>query len=129
MATKIRGREALIARMRGIPAPVRIAARDALARERVLLEEQIRSAAPRDHGDLAASVRSYDVSSGEKISAVVTAGETEDPEKKYKARAIEFGRPDMEAQPFFFPTYRAFKRPMKARVSRAIKTALKKYWS
>lgn len=42
------------------------------------------------------------------------------------ARAIEFGRHDAPAQPFFWPVYRLTKRSWKSRIARAAKKAIAK---
>lgn len=44
----------------------------------------------------------------------------------FYARFLEFGTRMMQAQPFFFPTYRANKRNYRTRMSRAAKKALKR---
>lgn len=40
--------------------------------------------------------------------------------------AIEFGTENMSAQPFFWPTYRLKKRPLRARLNRRAKKAIEK---
>lgn len=122
-------RKRAIARMRAIPAAVRIAVRDQMNVERVGLEEAIRAAVPVDQGDLKASVRSYDGSNGERIRGVIVEGETSDPSQKRKARAVEFGRSDMAAQPHFFPTYRGRKKKIASRLMKAARDAIKRVLS
>lgn len=115
--------------MRLIPPAVRAAARNGLDSEAAFLVEQIRPNVPKDEGELADSLEWHRNPRGDKISVVVTEGRNQegDPAGR-KARAVEFGRPDMEAQPHFFPTYRAHKRKMQNRIQKAVRTAIRRIW-
>lgn len=92
--------------------------------------------APRDEGDLAASIKSEAVITGVNPSAKVVAGEDEMPAK---ARWAEFGtaprpqkgqfegtmHPGTAATPFMFPAYRLLRKRAVSRIGRAIRTALR----
>ncbi len=123
---KFANKSRVLERMRKIPVAARIEAREELRKQAAFLSEQIRSAAPVDEGQLRDSVEWHDSPRNDRLSVVVTAGVTTDPDLVRKARAVEFGRPDMEAQPFFFPTYRAYRRRIRAAIGRAIKRGIKK---
>lgn len=129
------GRERLARRLRQLPVEARIAARDSLDEQAAYLTEQIRSAVPRDEGDLAASVEWHRSPSRARIRVVITEGlgQEGDP-KNRKAHAVEFGRPDssesgfMEPQPHFFPTYRANKRKMQNAIQKRVREAIRRMW-
>ena len=46
----------------------------------------------------------------------------------FYARWVEFGTSEQEAQPFFFPAYRLNKKPIEARIKRAVTKAIKDEW-
>lgn len=120
------GKARIIARMKAIPVAIRIAMREELDKQAAFLVERIRPNVPRDHGDLADSLEWHRAQRSDRLSVIITEGETNDPEKKRKARAVEFGRPDMAAQPHFYPTYRANKKPINAALRRAVKRSVQK---
>jgi hypothetical protein len=122
-------RAAVIRRLAAIPQAVRAAARDGVNIEAAFMAERIRSRVPRDEGELAASVEWHPNPRLDKIGAVVTEGrgQENDPLNR-KARAIEFGRPDAEAQPHFFPTYRAEKRAVQNRIQKRVRSAIGRIW-
>lgn len=129
---RFRGKEALLRRMQAIPLQARLAARDELRVQAGKLVEAIRPNVPRDEGDLAASLEWHDQSATAtaglgRITVVVTEGANDDTQGR-KARAVEFGRPDMAAQPHFFPTYRANKRKIQNAVQRKARAAIRKLW-
>jgi hypothetical protein len=115
--------------MAAIPPAVRVAAREGLDEQSAFFVEQVRPRVPREHGDLADSLEWHRNLRGDKISNVITEGRNQpkDP-KNRKARAVEFGRPDMAAQPHFFPTYRANKRKMSNAVMKKVRTVIRKLW-
>ena len=120
-------RKRAIARLRAIPPSVRAAARAELDVQAAFLVEQIRPNVPKEHGDLAASLEWHRSPRRDKIVNVITEGRNQPGDDKgRKARAVEFGRPDMAAQPHFFPTYRANRKRMRAAVMRAVRAAIKK---
>lgn len=99
------------------------------------LTEAIRRRVPVDDGDLRDSVQwakglpKGKLSDGSvreagaqaDLSVRVVAGD----KRSFYAPFVEFGSRDTPAQPFFFPTYRALKRKLKARLSRAVGKAVK----
>jgi HK97 gp10 family phage protein len=123
---KFINRARVLGRMKALPVAVRIAARESLDKRAAFLVEAIRPRVPRDQGDLAESLEWHRSPRSDRITVVVTEGVTDDPEKKRKARAVEFGRPDMAAQPHFYPTYRANKKKMRRDVFADIRKAIKK---
>jgi hypothetical protein len=120
-------KQKVLSLMARIPADVRRVAREAVDEQAAYLVEQIRPAVPRDHGDLADSLEWRRSPRMDKIAVVITEG-AKDETLGRKARAVEFGRPDMQAQPHFFPTYRANKRKMRNAINRRIRTAIRKIW-
>lgn len=112
----------LLARFQAIPKEIKGEVRVAMAQNRTELVDAIKARVPVDEGDLRDTVRSYDASDDSRIRAVVVEGEG----METKARAQEFGRPDMEAQPHFFPTYREKKRKFRNRVARAASKGAKR---
>jgi HK97 gp10 family phage protein len=112
---RFRGKAQALARFKAIPAAIKGEVRVAMAENRAELVEAIKARVPVDEGELRDTVRSYDASDEARIRSVVVEGEGMEP----KARAQEFGRPDMEPQPHFFPTYREKKRKFRNRLARA----------
>lgn len=127
------GRDRLIRRMREIPVVARSAARDSLDSQAAFLVEQIRPNVPRDEGDLADSLEWHRSPSRARIRVIITEGANDDTLGR-KARAVEFGRPAsaesgaMEAQPHFFPTYRANKRKIQNAIQKAVRDAIRRIW-
>lgn len=139
---KVQGARRLARKIAAMPAAARVeisAALEASANELVALQ---RAAAPRDEGDLVASVDwnwggrgiAGELRGDARLSAVITAGgplttkpvrNGVDVEYDY-ALGQEFGTQDMPANPFFFPAYRLIKRRVRARISRAIRKAARK---
>lgn len=120
-------KQKVLSLMARIPADVRRVAREAVDEQAAYLVEQIRPAVPRDQGDLADSLEWRRSPRIDRIGVVITEGAKDDTQGR-KARAVEFGRPDMEAQPHFFPTYRANKRKMRNAINRRIRAAIRKIW-
>lgn len=79
--------------------------------------------APRDRGDLERSIVYYQVTGtvGAGIVWRVAAGD----DKAFQARWVEFGTPNMAAQPFFYPSYRALRRLIRSRQVRAFRQGMK----
>ncbi len=120
-------KERVLALMAKLPAEVRAEARAAVDEQAAFLVEQIRPNVPRDHGDLAESLEWHRNSKIEKLGVVITEGANDDTQGR-KARAVEFGRPDMEAQPHFFPTYRANKRKMQNAIQKRVRGRIRRIW-
>lgn len=78
--------------------------------------------APKDDGDLIDSLDVYAVAGFQGLKWRVTAGD----EKAFYARMVEFGTPRNAASPFFYPAYRAVRRALKSRMTRAIRKVVKR---
>lgn len=88
---------------------------------RIVHEAQYRLA-PEQEGDLKDSLTYYAVVGFNGLRWRVTAGD----EKAFYARMIEFGTPRNAASPFFYPAYRAVRRGLRARMSRATRKAIQR---
>lgn len=77
--------------------------------------------APREQGDLIASITFYARLDGEGLVWIVQAGD----EKAFYPKWVEFGHDKAAARPFFYPTVRALRRRVKARVTRAWRAGIK----
>ena len=152
MSKKVQNRERLLKRLEEIPKEVRAAIRPAIEQGAREIADMARNLAPRDSGDLQNSigytfgdykpensnVRGVSVGqAGDKdLTAIIHAGDA----RAFYARWVEFGvansweiggrfegatHPGFSAQPFFFPSYRANKRKVKNRISRATTKAVK----
>lgn len=123
----------VLQRLRRLGPAIRAEARNALGDEAQFLVDQIRPNVPVDDGpgggELRDSLEWHRNPRGDKIGVVITEGlgQEGDP-KNRKARAVEFGRSDMAAQPHFYPTYRAHKRKMKNRVMRRVRAVIRSIW-
>lgn len=73
-------------------------------------------------GDLRDSLAYYAVPGFQGLKWRITAGD----EKAFYARMVEFGTPRNTASPFFYPAYRAVRRALKSRMSRAIRKVIKR---
>lgn len=119
-------------RMKRIPENVRRAAQEVIDANAADLVATQKSFVPVDEGDLRESIRTFPLG-GLRVGAVVKAGgaTTTRPVRNGisvtfdYALAQEFGTENMQANPFFFPAYRLNKRKHKARVTRAIKKAIR----
>jgi hypothetical protein len=127
------GKARALNRMRQIPPAVRRVAREAVDEQAAFLVEQIRPNVPKDEGDLANSLNWRRSLRGDRIGAIITEGANDETLGR-KARAVEFGRPAsaesgaMEAQPHFFPTYRANKRKMQNAIQKRIRATIARIW-
>lgn len=147
---KITGRESLLAKMAKMPPAVRSAVKQALAQGADETQADMKRLAPKKTGALAESIvqtwgggkvrySSLSGDSGEPgdpdLSVRISAGNS----KVRYAHLLEFGtaphknggmfegtqHPGTSAQPFFFSSFRANKRRVRARMSRAASKALK----
>lgn len=126
---------ALLARLDKIPEAIKTATRAKLEEQGAFLVDQIKPAVPYDENDrdgihLRDSVEWHPNPAPEKIGIIVTEG-TNDATLGRKARAVEFGRGGenpMEAQPHFFPTYRAWKKKINSRVLSAGRKVIRELW-
>lgn len=153
MARSLANLERLKARIAAMPAAIKPAIRSALeqnADELVALQKNL---VPTRTGKLAGSIRKrsgdrdlsvqvvaggsvtmkalartarYDGEGHEDLGSgfLIPAGDDAAVSYDY-ANAVEFGTEKMAAKPFFFPAYRALKKRMKARTSRAALKAIK----
>ena len=77
---------------------------------------------PEADGDLRESLAYYAVPGFQGLKWRVTAGD----EKAFYARMVEFGTPRNAASPFFYPAYRAVRRALKSRMTRAVRKVIKR---
>lgn len=130
MATRVIGLAELRARFARIPVKVRVAAKVAIdhgADELIAFQRRLVSV---DEGILIASIRKepgrHELSvfiraGGPTTTKAVRAGV--DASYDY-AMAIEFGTRKMHARPFFYPAYRASRKRIRGRITRAMKKAI-----
>lgn len=126
----------LLAKMARIPDGLKDVLIPKLDEQGQFLVDQIRPIVPisedENPGELRDSLEWHRNPNPGKISVVVTEGynQPNDPENR-KARAVEFGRGGdnpMEAQPHFYPTYRAHKKKMASRVMSAGRKWIRQIW-
>lgn len=139
MATgaRIIGLEKLQKKLNAMPKSVKQEIRKALEQSAEEIVSLARNLVPVDKGDLRDSIGwTYgDVPKGSislgsvraseltgDLTITVYAGNS----KAFYARWQEFGTQKMQAQPFFYPAYRALRRRAKGRVTRATNKAAKK---
>lgn len=139
MATgaRIIGLEKLQKKLNAMPKSVKQEIRKALEQSAEEIVSLAKSLVPVDKGDLRDSIGwTYgDVPKGSialgsvraseltgDLTITVYAGNNE----AYYARWIEWGTQNMQAQPFFFPSYRALRKRSRSRISRSINRAAKK---
>ncbi|HYD66171.1 HK97-gp10 family putative phage morphogenesis protein [Azospirillum sp.] len=153
MAARTKGRDRLLTKMRALPSEVRSAIKQALAEGADEITDMQRRLVPKQSGDLAKSIGSTfgkyraENANVRGVSAFAGAG---DPDltvtihagdaKAYYASFVEFGtaphvnggkfkgtqHPGTAPQPFFFPAYRALRKRVKSRITRATNRAAKK---
>lgn len=149
MATKIRGRERLLAKMKALPPQVRSAIKQALAQGADEITNMQKRLVPVDSGDLRDSIAQTWGAGKVRYSSLNAGAETGDPDltvrlsagnsKVRYAHLVEFGtaphinggkfagsqHPGTAAHPFFFPAYRALRKRVKSRITRATNKAAK----
>lgn len=131
----VEGLDRLKARFDAIPVKVREAATKALEESAEEIVQTMRSFAPVDEGELRDSIG---WTWGDAPKGTLTIGTVGGREygtlritiyagggDAFHARFQEFGTVKMAAHPFFFPAWRARKRRIRARISRAISKAIK----
>lgn len=148
---KLSRRENLLAKMAAMPPAVRSAIRQALAEGADMIADEARRLAPKDTGKLRDSIKQTwgggkarysslaggtDGGGDPDLTVIISAGNSG---VRY-AHLVEFGtaphlngglfagsrHPGTAPQPFFYPAYRANRRRVKARISRATTRAVKK---
>lgn len=112
-----------VARMGRIPDKVKRRINAANEKSAEELAALITRLAPKDEGDLIASIRYFEVTrtAGGGITWRVTAGD----DTAYYARFIEFGNGTVPARGFFYPSVRAIRRLIRNRQLRAFRQGLK----
>lgn len=88
-----------------------------------LLAAMITRLAPKDEGDLIASIRYFEVTGT--VGGGITWRVTEGDDTAFYSRMVEFGGKNRAAKPHFFPSYRALRRSIRNRQLRAFKQGLK----
>lgn len=151
MATKIDGRERLLAKMRALPNEVRSAIKQALAEGADEIQEMQKRMAPVGAtGNLRDSIVQTWGGGKVRYSSLAATSEAGDPDLSVRISAgnsgvryahhVEFGtaphinagkfpgtyNPGTAARPFFYPAYRALRKRVKSRVTRATTKAAKK---
>jgi HK97 gp10 family phage protein len=150
MATKLEGRKRLLAKMAALPAEVRSAIKQALAEGADEITDMQKRLAPVKTGDLRNSIVQTWGGARVRYSSLSAAAGAGDPDltvrlsagngKVRYAHLIEFGtaphinggkfagsqHPGTKAQPFFYPPYRALRKRVKSRITRATTKAAKK---
>lgn len=151
MANKVIGTERLVRKLRALPEAVKREMRAAIAAGAAEVVSLAKSLVPVDDGDLRESigwtwgeppkgsitlgqVRGAKAAAG--LIATIYAGDS----KAYYARFVEFGtaphinggiypgtqHPGTSAQPFFYPAYRAVRKRIRSRVTRATNKAARR---
>ena len=149
MPTRVENREKLLAKMAALPGSVRSAIKQALAESADELTAMQKRFAPKRTGALADSITQ--TWGGGKVAHATLGGggQAGDPDLTVRisagnkrvryAHLVEFGtaphivggrfkgalHPGTNAKPFFFPPYRALRKRMKSRITRATNKAAK----
>ncbi len=133
---RFQGKERAMKRLADMPVGIKEAVRDRLDIEGADLVEFIKPLVPISEdeipGELRDSVEWHRTPRTDRIGVVVTEGynQPNDPQNR-KARAVEHGRggaKPMQAQPHFFPSYRARKKGIKSRVMSAGRKVIRSMW-
>ncbi len=147
---KLSRRENLLRKMAAMPSAVRSAIKQALAQGADEITDEMERLAPKRTGKLRKSITQTWGGGKVRYSSLAgTAGEAGDPDLSVRisagngevryAHLVEFGtaphlnggtfagsrHPGTSPQPFFFPAYRANRRRVKSRISRATTKAVK----
>jgi len=132
----IQGRAALERKMKRMPVIAKKLIKAAMEQSADEIVALMKSLAPVDSGALRDSIgwtwgRAPSGSSiaatvksqlGSEMTITVYAGDDD----AFWARWVEFGRQDMQAQPYFYVSYRAKRRRVKSRISRSVTKAAKR---
>lgn len=100
------------------------------------IAENMRNAAPKDEGNLAASIRVKDISkvtyATARLAVKVLGGGPRTLRRSGRsgqvydyALAIEFGNREHRAQPFFYPTYRRYRSPFPESFRETVEQSIK----
>lgn len=131
--SRVLGVELLRKKLTALPKAARVELQDSLTKSAEIIANQQRSLVPVDQGALLASIEVTPFSRGG-IGAIITAGgpTTTKPVREGQsatydyALAVELGRQDQLAEPFFYPGFRAKKAGARSRAARAVKKAVAK---
>lgn len=132
MAKGVQGLDALNRKLKRMPAEAKAEIGKALNEGADRVVTLARSLAPRDSGDLVSSIRKQPGRHELAIDVVAggqqTMREVREGSGVYYdyAMAQEFGTENHPANPFFYPAWRALKKSIRARLSRAYRDAAKK---
>lgn len=116
--------------LKRIPPRVKKAAAAALTEGATKMVASMNTLVPRDSGKLASTIRMEMDADGLAVTIRAGGPATTKPvrdgaDKTYDyALAQEFGTEDKPAHPFFWPSYRLFKKPVRAKVKRLMKKAI-----
>lgn len=119
MATKIEGLDKLKAKLARIPVETKREIKAALEKSADELVAMQGRLVPVDTGDLSDSIQSKP--GRHDLAVEVSAGGGD----AFYGHFVEFGTVNTPAQPFFFPAYRALRRRIRGRITRATKKAAK----
>jgi HK97 gp10 family phage protein len=117
---RVTGLEALKARIDRIPADSRAAIQAELQRSAADVVALQKTLAPVDEGDLSSSIKTEP--GRHELAVNIVAGGPEAPHAVH----VETGTSSMDAQPFFFPGWRAMRKTIKRRLARAAGKAARK---
>lgn len=131
---KVANRERILARMRAMPAGVEAEARQVLKVTVDELQAALKRAAPvgsefeKTPGELRDHIEVYE--NNQRVLSFRIIAAAKDEKGRYYGRYVEFGHttPDgrfVAAQPFWFSTYRAWKRVLLNKVRAAVRARLK----
>jgi HK97 gp10 family phage protein len=123
-------------RWKAVPELVKEAAKEALQQNAEEIVADMRKLAPvGETGDLLVSIKWTWGDAPKGTMAIGTVGDTESSDLKitvyaggntaFYARFQEFGTVNMTANPFFYPVWRARRKRVKSRLTRAINKAIK----
>ncbi len=141
MATKVSGLGELRKKIAALPEAMRAEIRAALEKGADEMVAMAKRLCPVDSGALRDSI-GWTWGEPPKGSVVLASGSTErgetitiyagssdktmGPADAFYARWVEFGTVNMRAQPFFFPSWRALRKRIKSRNTRAVSAVMKK---
>lgn len=117
---KIQGLDRLRKRLRELPEDVQAAIEPALLKGANEIADLQRALAPKESGELAASITIHAPETTERGMRVTIEADAE------HALHVEAGTSETVAQPFFRPGYRLGKKKAQARIKRAISAAAKR---
>jgi len=115
------GASAYLARLKKVAPAIKRRVNVALETGAAEYAGMMRRLAPQQEGDLIESIVYYARIDAEGLVWIVAAGD----DKVYYARYVEFGHGNAAARPFFYPSVRALRRRVKARVVRAWRLGIK----